>query len=312
MNALPKLDRPFDDEATWQTHLDEMHRPDPGYGNPWGDLAPKEQSALARLETDGIVVVPDLFPTPVIGALRHEFEALIPQLKEADAATAEAKQWECRWQDDAYVATNQAIRDLPAYLTIATWPGLLRIAAAYLQRPVMIRRTQAIHQGLTEKNDYGSFQWHHDQCGPQFKMILLLTEVKPGGQHTQVARGTHRMRYPFPRWSEWSSKLHAKSSGQPKGLGSRYTDQEIDQILGGDSDGIISGVGPAGSAILFDSNALHRGRRGLSTIRNTAVFMFSPLPGLKVTEVQIHGSDLDKLDPATQRVFTANPLLCRI
>lgn len=309
MKSLTETKRPYDDKESWQKYIDEMYLPDPSIGMPWGDMTGLEKSALERLNRDGIAVVQDLFPGDVIDELRKQFEALVPQMRGTDEATADEKHWEVREEKDAYISTNQAIRDLPAYLDVASSPTLLRIAQEYLQRPFIIRRTQAIHQGLTEKNDYGSFQWHHDQCGPQFKMILLLTDVNPGGQHTQVARGTHKLRYPFERWNGWAAKMAAKEQGAELGPASRYTDEEVDELTDGGPDDILSGVGPAGSAILFDSNALHRGRRGLSAIRNTAVFMFSPLPGLKINEVQIRRDDLEKLPKATQQVFRSNPLL---
>ncbi len=285
-----------------------MADPDPAYTQPWGELTQTEKSALENLRNDGIVVVPGLFDADVIDRLRRQFDDLLLDLKSAGPEECEEKHWECR-ADDEYFTTNQAARDLPAYLEIASSPTLLRIGGEYLQRPFVLRRTQAIHQGTVEMNDYGSFQWHHDQCGPQFKMILLLTEVQPGGQHTQVVRGSHTMRYPFDRFNGWSAKQAAKEAGREVGPGSRYSEEEVAGIVGERQDAILSGTGPAGSAILFDSNALHRGRRGLSAIRNTAVFMFSPLPGLKVAEVQIRKSDLDAMPAETQAVFTGNSLL---
>merc|ERR1712178_554828 len=84
-----------------------------------------------------------------------------------------------------------------------------------------------------------SSHWHHDPAGRRLKLFILLHDVDAKEGHpTQVAKGSHDLLY---YWHEEFAH-------------SRYTNDYIQS-----SFDIELLSGEAGSAYVFDTNAVHKG-----------------------------------------------------
>src|SRR5712692_623694 len=188
---------------------------------------PSEVDTLAaELETNGIVILPNLLSSEHLRAMQQAFEARLRRV---------------RWNNfDGYVKTERfrhMIEDLllldQGFLDLALHPLVKQILNRYLGVDYELTEAKG-WKSLPTKNDFHG--WHGDawydqsaakEIHREIKLAMYLTDVHSGAFN--FFKGSHRQQHP---------RL--------------VKNDEIKDAL------IFEVKGPAGAAFLFDTSAIHR------------------------------------------------------
>lgn len=183
-------------------------------------------------------------------------------------------------------AQGARLRDSEAFSQAAADPELTRLARYYWGKPVFLAQAAGTRLEPRQTADYGAFQWHHDAKRKQVKVMILLTDTPADGQRMDYLPGTHRVWHPI-------------RSGEAGYADSRFSNEAVRSW--GEA---VRCAGPAGTAVLFDTNGLHRGNRNTGPRRDVWVFQYTagsylfPLSGL-------HPAVVEKLSPRERAMTRA-------
>lgn len=154
----------------------------------------------------------------------------------------------------------------------------LGVAERYFRRKpyladVDMRRIPPVDMENIQSGGYSSSNWHRDTRGRQLKMMIYLTDVTESDSNFSFIPESHigafRRKYDF--------------------MSSRFSDAEVCNK----NKSPIEWYGKAGSAMLFDTNLIHRLRRKpASKVRDTITFYYTP--GQNTRHLMIDGLDLKK------------------
>jgi hypothetical protein len=92
--------------------------------------------------------------------------------------------------------------------------------------------------------------WHRDGNNFQFKSLVYLSDANPENGPFQLIRNSHRL-------SQILKDSYVLNLQNP--LGTRFTDGQINTLLANDPDRLITLSAPAGTMVLVDVSAIHRG-----------------------------------------------------
>lgn len=195
------------------------------------------------LRRDGICILPSYFAAAEIAPFRGLAQALL------DAEPL----------DEAASAIHQLqLRKHPAFATLLLDELILAAVEGFYRKPVHVVTGFPIRYEPAPPLDLadlkGTSAWHHDSKGHVFFAMWLLTDVPPDGQHLSYVIGSHRTRH---RWESYEETR--LSEAQALALG----------------HGVVKGVGPAGTVILFDTNGAHRPNRCLGPRRDAFFSKYS-------------------------------------
>jgi hypothetical protein len=188
-----------------------------------------ERELLAELERDGIVRVPDLLTGEQLRGMQIAFAARLERM---------------RWNNcDGYEKTERfrhMIEDVlsvdQGFVDVALHPIVKAVLRGYLGERYQLVEAKGWRSMPTTRDFHG---WHADawydqttvrQIPRELKLAMYLTDVKTGA--FQYVRGTHRQEHP---------RIYRRS--------------EVEQLP---ASKIVEMTGPAGSAFLFDTSAIHR------------------------------------------------------
>jgi hypothetical protein len=137
-------------------------------------------------------------------------------------------------------------------------PDLIAIVEGYLRRmpklvDVDMRRVHPCDAAINAENLHRTAScWHYDNRGRQIKIMFYLSDVGEGDQNFAFCTGTHKgLKMGSTRWSRFSDAWVAENV------------RDVREVYA-----------PAGSAVIFDSNAIHRLRRKPSRARDTFTFYY--------------------------------------
>lgn len=220
---------------------------------------PPADERAERLRADGLVVLPGRMQAawvearnranaPYFGLERPADMAWSPdgkELKEVASATAEER----RAFYFLHIKNYQRVLDVYADVIPVVEPILRAYFGSWFYvRDVYCYRTQPVPAAQ------GSYQWHRDNYPPgSMKVMVYLTDVEPEDGPLTVAAGSHAGFEP--------------SLGR---VGDRYEDAFVRERFS-----LKDCVGPRGTVILFNNNAIHRAtdpRRGHRDVVNFTVF----------------------------------------
>ncbi len=125
---------------------------------------------------------------------------------------------------------------------------LRNIGNQVMSRPLVNLFTLGNHLISGKKGTSGG-GWHRDSTNPQFKAMLYLTDVTESNGPLEIIPGTHK----------FSNLLTFSRKGLLPYNQQWLTEREITAIENEHEDR-VSITGKAGSLVLFESSALHRGR----------------------------------------------------
>jgi hypothetical protein len=191
----------------------------------------------AALERQGIVVVPGFWSRERCAEARAELARL--ELAHPDHVH--------RRSDRRLFGVNRASAALASF---AEDPQLVAMSRAFYGVDRGSCLTLGAHLPFTAGNLGSGEGWHRDSLAPQFKSILYLTDVSmENGPFELIVGSQHPLRMV-------RDILRAQ-------LGSRLRlrEAEVDAILARHyPDGVLSATGSAGTLLLVNSSAIHRGR----------------------------------------------------
>jgi len=108
--------------------------------------------------------------------------------------------------------------------------------------------------------------WHRDSCDRQVKAIVYLNDVNKNNGAYQIIKNSHKL----------IQTLKDMHSGKLTYRQTRFTDEQIDQILKDEPDRLQTITGKKGTLILKDCSAIHRGSPLKSGIRYALTNYYFP------------------------------------
>jgi len=186
-------------------------------------------AVTAALETDGIVLLPDLVTRQQLEAMRNCFESRLRHL---------------RWNDvDGYEMTERyrhMVQDVlmldQAFVDVALHPTVKDGLREYIGPRFELVEAKGWKSLPTTRDFHG---WHGDAWYDQTKVDYIPREVKLALYLTDVESG----------FFEYVRGSHRKQAPRP------VKNQELAEV---DPSRVIQARGPAGMAFLFDTSGIHR------------------------------------------------------
>jgi hypothetical protein len=236
--------------------------------NTWVRLdAAKGREWVDRLGQDGIVFWPGFLDDKQMAAatadLARAFQAPPPSLKFR--------------ADQQYYASVQPLLLSSVFADAAVDPDLLNVVSGYLRRAPFLseadfRRVLPMDLAEHEKTDakfakgYSSSHWHHDMHGREVKVMIYLTDVGEGDQNFAYCVGSH---------GGFRSTKYEKS---------RFTEAQMLAL----NCPVLECYGRAGTAVIFDTNGVHRLRRFPTRVRDSVTFNYHPGRMCQFVPQQVH------------------------
>jgi len=205
-------------------------------GNPNPDLKPTQSRhslqadhLASELDTNGIVVLPSLFSAEQLGGMQRAFESCLRRM---------------RWNNfEGYQQTElyrQMVEDVllldQGFVDLALHPLVKQILSRYLGTKYELTEAKGWRSLPTSYDFHG---WHADawydqttekEIHREIKLAMYLTDVRTGAFH--FIKGSHRQQHP-----------HNLKKSEVKDL--PFSE-------------LMTLTGPAGTAFLFDTSAIHR------------------------------------------------------
>lgn len=135
----------------------------------------------------------------------------------------------------------------------------------------------------TKSVGYTSSHWHRDTRGRQVKVMIYLSDVTDTDSNFAFLPGTH--------------KGHQRRSLQFEA--SRIRDAWVD----GGGIKPYECYGPAGTTIVFDTNAIHRLRRKRGPVRESVTFYYTP--GQQTRVLYVNDDVIEGLPHAARALFSS-------
>lgn len=225
----------------------------------WTRFTTQEGSRLAdELHRQGLVTIPGFFDQSQLTCVRAALDAGFARIPESGLEFRPSQK---------YYASVQPLTLCPEFAEAAIDPDLLNLAASYFRRTPFLTEADfrrvlpldmAEHERQNEKfgKGHSSSHWHYDTHGRELKVMIYLTDVGPEDQNFVFLLGSHR---------GFRSAKYEKS---------RLNDQQVEAM----GHEMLECFASAGTAVVFDSNGIHRLRRR-NTTRNRDSVTFNYHPG---------------------------------
>ena len=218
-----------------------------------------EEGYQAQLEAHGICIVEKFWDADTCAAAMIEVERVIEQYPQYVNGNAKA--------DFRVYGANNASALLNKF---SEHPLLRRIASAYNRVPTRTAFTLAAKMPASEGNHGSGEGWHRDAFLRQFKAIIYLSDVALENGPFQIIKNSHR---PI-------NVLRDIRVGILRYMQSRLSQQEIDNILAVDSTRLMTYTAKAGTLILVDTSAIHRGLPILKGTRYALTNYYFPVASI--------------------------------
>ncbi|CAM8386077.1 Phytanoyl-CoA dioxygenase [Candidatus Methylopumilus planktonicus] len=126
---------------------------------------------------------------------------------------------------------------------------IVDLASSFSRKPVKTAFTMAAKLPFSFENLGSGEGWHRDNHFEQFKAIIYLSDVDEDNGPFQIVRNSHRL----------FAKVFALYLSKSKYMNYRYSENDIKAITSSDNN-ILTLLGKAGTLILVDTSAIHRGK----------------------------------------------------
>jgi len=197
------------------------------------------RSIISRIRDRSYVVVPDYLARVVCDEIICEIDRLIqsfPDCMQVDAVGA----------DHRIFGSQHGAR---AIMGFHNDRYALEIGHAYCGSPIVNFSTLAAKLEARPGNVGSGQGWHRDRQPQQFKAIVYLTDVTTENGPFQIIPGSHRT---------FRKLIDTVRADLDPGT-TRLSDAEVERILANSRYEIDTITGKAGSMILVDTSAIHRG-----------------------------------------------------
>jgi Phytanoyl-CoA dioxygenase (PhyH) len=237
---------------------------------------------LDQLRRDGLIIIPAFLNAEQIVRVRTALEA--------GFLTPEVSRIKYR-QTHKYYVCLQPLALCTEFADAAIDADLLNLVGAFFRRKPFLseadfRRVLPLDMAVHEREDenfgkgYSSSHWHHDMHGRELKVMIYLTDVGPGDQNFVYLLGSHK--------GFRSTRFEA----------SRFSDQQVDKMAYKRLECYAS----AGTAIVFDTNGIHRLRRFNTRVRDSVTLNYHPGRMCQSVPLIIHPESLGRNRPEFFRI----------
>lgn len=193
---------------------------------------------LQKMQTDGICIVENFWSDEMCIAARNEVDRIIREYPHALHSSAKSDQRVYGANNVSHLiesfAENSKIHD---------------VASAYNQELTRTAFTLAARMPSSKDNQGSGEGWHRDAFLRQFKAILYLSDVGPENGPFQFIKYSHRPRQLLK--DIWKGKLCYMQY--------RLSETEVSRIIEGSSERLVTYAAKAGTLIIVDTSAIHRG-----------------------------------------------------
>lgn len=224
---------------------------------PWRRFTPEHgRQLIEQLRRDGLVMLSNFFDEAQLACIRAAVEA---QFRPTLSGKMEFR------ANDQFYACIQPLSICREFSEAAIDPDLLNLVSGYFRRRPFLsesdfRRVMPLDMVEWERKapkfakGYSASHWHHDVRGRQIKVMIYLTDVGPDDQNFSYCLGTH---------TGFKSMKYENS---------RFSDEQVQAM----KLEILECLAPAGTAIAFDTNGIHRLRRRPTGVRDTVTLNYHP------------------------------------
>lgn len=251
--------------------------PSPIYRPPyaWHRFTPEQGlSLIQQLRRHGLIMLPGFLDKARLlrtqASIAGQFAAML------------GKEMEFRPDQHDY-SCRQPLAISPELAEAAIDADLLNLVSGYFRRKPFLSESDfrrvlpldlAEHERRNAKfaKGYSPSHWHHDLHGRELKAMIYLTDVGPADQDFAYCLGSH---------TGFRSTKYENS---------RFTDAQVETM----KLEILECLAPAGTAIVFDTNGIHRLRRRNTRIRDSVTFNYHPGRMCQISPQHIHPDILDQ------------------
>ena len=192
----------------------------------------------AQLEANGICIVEKFWDADTCAAARAEVDRVIKQYP---------GYIHTHTKSDFRIFGANNVSDLID--SFSRHPVLQTIASAYNRVPTRAAFTLAAKMPFSPSNQGSGEGWHRDAFLRQFKAIIYLSDVEIGNGPFQFLRDSHKRGQVLR--DIWAGKLRYSQN--------RLSVTEVDLILHSSPGRLQTCTEKAGTLILVDTSAIHRG-----------------------------------------------------
>ncbi len=198
---------------------------------------PKVEAWIASIKRDGYCVVPDFIDRETREAYIDELERVFREFPEMVHTRSDHRVF-------GVENGSQPIRKF------AHDPRLLSVAQAVLREPARNAFTLGARLDLSEGNLGSGEGWHRDSFVAQFKAILYLTNVDDDNGPLQLIARSEKLPVLI-------RDIIRERFGYAQ---NRLQDYQIERLVGRDPKRLVTVTGSAGTLILANTSAIHRGK----------------------------------------------------
>lgn len=195
---------------------------------------------LRKLRADGYAVLPSFYANDHCNKLCKEIDRILeqqPDVVQADRIGADMRVFGSEKASKAIAAYNSA-------------SAPISIGEAYRGSPLVAFTTLAGRIEAKPGNIGSGQGWHRDAFHFQYKSMVYLTNVDIENGPFQILQASHRL----------TKVVSDTVTGHlPPPPDSRLSQDQIDLLIAKNPDRLRTLCAPAGTLILFDSSAIHRG-----------------------------------------------------
>lgn len=212
--------------------------------------------ALVReLDRDGVAVLEAVVPATFVEEARRDIDLFVERISELEgttrikpASTGGIREYPVHeYQRELGIyRSHDPLVFSSSYARFLLLPEVKDVVSGYLGRSWLYQAMIATRTEPSPATRQGFAQWHHDARGRKLNVFLLLSDVPPDGSTTVVLKGSHRMLYLRSRRER-----------------NFFSDAEVEALQQRHGWEPKICAASAGSLVLFDSQALHLGRRSL-------------------------------------------------
>ncbi|MEU8894184.1 ectoine hydroxylase [Streptomyces sp. NPDC048442] len=238
----------------------------------WGEHpGPLSKEQVGRYESTGYLVLDNLLSADEVKAFRDELERL-----GRDSALRTSERVVMEPDSDRVRSVFEVEKVSEVFNQLLHSPRLINIARQVLGSDVYIHQSRVNYKpgfGGAEFDWHSDFEtWHAEDGMPRpraFSVSIALSENHPFNGPLLVMPGTHKTFIPSvgetpPEFHKESLRVHRITVGSP---GQDHLTEMAER------HGIEQITGPAGSAVMFDSNLLHGSNGNITPFPRSNIFI---------------------------------------
>lgn len=222
----------------------------------------------AQLDKTGIAVIPEYITGQRLIDLRQTFNDMTKIIEEAQPSPEKLTPAGGRlhprspYREYAYdekmhmTFTFDPFKYGKAFLDLAVDELIVSVVGKYIGKKFMLQQSTVARYYPLDRNNFGSWQWHHDSWGRKINVMILLTDVTLQDQYMSFQKGSHSLYHSYEKTVK----------------NDRFTEAEVAAIPNLEK---FDCIGKAGTVFIFDANGIHRGHRSMGAIRDTVINQYT-------------------------------------